>query len=227
MPSDMVCKPIPVLQGDVFISEHVGRSWDEIEVGDRLCDYPYNVIELKDEAGRAFAALTGDFNPLHMDDGFARWTSYRKRIVHGAYLFSLAIGQYHKAAYTYGNTIAFVSADTKFLKPAYFGDRVYFTVEVLEKEPEPHPKRGLVTFEAVLHRVSADGRPDTDNTDIIMRIRLVVLIQRLTSRAARRRLGLDGQRAASVPSRSDRPTSHVDEPTVVVSGRAGTPAGRT
>ncbi|MBL1217222.1 MAG: hypothetical protein D8M59_06965 [Planctomycetes bacterium] len=215
MPSDMVTKPIPDILGESFLPEYVGRSWDDIELGDRLCDYPHNVITLTDEDGGQFASLTGDYNPLHMDEGFARWTSFRKRIVHGAYLFSLAIGQYHKSAYTYGNTIAFVSADTEFLKAAYFGDQVYFTVEVIDKEREPHPKRGLVTYEAVLHRVTPDGNADENDEDILLKTTLVVLIQRISGRAARRRLGLDGKRA----KRAESP--------VVVTGRAQPASSRT
>ena len=33
-----------------------------------------------------FAALTGDINPLHMDDGFAVGHGFERRVVHGALL---------------------------------------------------------------------------------------------------------------------------------------------
>jgi acyl dehydratase len=37
-------------------------------------------------AVETFAALTGDINPLHVDDGFARRRGFDRRVVHGALL---------------------------------------------------------------------------------------------------------------------------------------------
>lgn len=51
----------------------------DIEVGDRI-ELPYIVTE--DDVHK-FACLSGDWNPVHFDDDYARGTIFKKRIAHG------------------------------------------------------------------------------------------------------------------------------------------------
>lgn len=160
----------PLLDQDKFVPEYMGRTWDEINISDHVTDYPNNIIELTLETCAKFAELTGDFNPIHLDPEFARRTQHRQRIVHGALLFSYAVGQYHRSQYTYGNTLAFLSASIKFIKPAYYGDKVYFEFFVVSKEKNPAVKRGIVHYDSYLRKL-----PDHE---AILELKQEVLVNR-------------------------------------------------
>lgn len=45
---------------------------------------------IDDKMVRAYADLTGDHNPIHVDDAFAKRTKFGQRIAHGGILFGMA-----------------------------------------------------------------------------------------------------------------------------------------
>ena len=59
-------------------------SWSDLQQGMEVC-LPF-VIEQKDM--EAFAKLSGDRNPLHMDESFARRKGFSGRVVYGALIVS-------------------------------------------------------------------------------------------------------------------------------------------
>ncbi len=70
----------------------------------------------------AYAELSGDFNPLHLDEEFARGTAHGTRIAHGTLSLNLL---WQSIASTYGlDRIAGRTLDVRFLKPVYLGDTV-------------------------------------------------------------------------------------------------------
>ena len=67
-------------------------TYDEITVG-QTASYSKTVDE---DGVKMFAALSGDVNPVHLDDGFAAGTMFKQRIAHGMFtggLISAAIGR--------------------------------------------------------------------------------------------------------------------------------------
>jgi len=85
---------------------------------------------------RAFAALSGDENPLHLDEAFARNTRFGRPIVHGmlvASLISAVLGQQLP-----GPGTIYLSQSLEFLRPVYPGDTITATVEVIHvREDKP------------------------------------------------------------------------------------------
>jgi 3-hydroxybutyryl-CoA dehydratase len=72
-----------------------------------------------------FAALTGDINPLHLDQSFARQKGYRARVVHGALLSGLVsrlVG-----VHLPGKNCLLHSMNMKFLVPVFAGDSLRVT----------------------------------------------------------------------------------------------------
>jgi len=55
-------------------------AWPDLAVGGRAA-FDFSV---SDEDMARFAALSGDFNPLHIDDAFARSKQFEGRVVYGA-----------------------------------------------------------------------------------------------------------------------------------------------
>ena len=79
----------------------------------------------------AFAGLSGNFNPVHVDEEFARNTRFKGRIAHGllaAGLISTVIG----TALPGANAI-YLAQELVFKSPVMLGDTLTALVEVVEK----------------------------------------------------------------------------------------------
>jgi len=79
----------------------------------------------------AFAGLSGNFNPVHVDEEFARNTRFKGRIAHGllaAGLISTVIG----TALPGANAI-YLAQELVFKSPVMLGDTLTAQVEVVEK----------------------------------------------------------------------------------------------
>ncbi|MDM5095248.1 MaoC family dehydratase [Aeromonas rivipollensis] len=84
----------------------------------------------------AFAALSEDFNPLHLDPAFAATTAFERPIVHGmllASLFSGLLGQQLP-----GKGSIYLGQSLSFKLPVFVGDEVTAEVEVTSlREDKP------------------------------------------------------------------------------------------
>lgn len=81
-----------------------------------------------------FADVSGDFNPLHLDEDYARETMFKGRIAHGI----LSAGFISKIFGTVmpGKGSVYISQTLRFLAPVRIGDTVTTTVEVADIIPE-------------------------------------------------------------------------------------------
>jgi 3-hydroxybutyryl-CoA dehydratase len=78
----------------------------------------------------SFARVTGDNNPIHMDENYARDTVFEKRVAQGmlqAGLLSGVLGCQFPGVGT-----IYLSQTLKFLKPVFIGDEITLRLEVLE-----------------------------------------------------------------------------------------------
>ena len=100
-------------------------------------------LTIGDDTIRAFADVTGDTNPIHLDDDYAAGTKFGRRIAHGmiaAGLISATI-----ANDLPGPGTVYLSQTLKFKLPVYPGDTVTATVEVLTVRPD----KPIVTLSTV------------------------------------------------------------------------------
>lgn len=81
-----------------------------------------------------FAGISGDFNPVHVDDTFARTTPFGARVVHGPITLALVAGVIGTQLPGLG-TIA-VSNHIEYRKPVFIGDTVTARVEVRHCDTE-------------------------------------------------------------------------------------------
>ena len=89
---------------------------------------------ISDEMIRLFADLTGDTNPVHLDDAYAAGTRFGRRIAHGmiaAGLISAAL-----ANDLPGPGTVYLSQTLQFKAPVYPGDTITTTVEVKAVRPD-------------------------------------------------------------------------------------------
>lgn len=78
---------------------------------------------------KTYAALTGDYNPLHFDPSFAAGTKFGRLVVQGG----LTTGLLHAlvAMDLPGPGSVFLSQNWRFTAPAFIGDTLTAEVEVL------------------------------------------------------------------------------------------------
>ena len=78
-----------------------------------------------------FAKLSGDNNPLHMDENYAKSNNFKKRVCHGMLLasfFSRLVGMYIP-----GKNALYFSQSLKFQYPCFVNDRIEIHGEVIDK----------------------------------------------------------------------------------------------
>ena len=83
-----------------------------------------------------FAFLTGDVNPIHLNEDYARETIFGKRIVHGM-LVSSTISTVI-ANHLPGPGTIYLSQNLNFRRPVFLGDKVTTVIEVIKiREDKP------------------------------------------------------------------------------------------
>lgn len=105
------------------------RSIDEFEAGQHVT---FTKRFTEDDLQR-FIEITGDVNPLHVDDDFAASTRFGRRVLHGmltASIFSTMVGMLLP-----GTGAIYRSQTLRFLQPAYVGDSVtaHFVVRRVDR----------------------------------------------------------------------------------------------
>jgi acyl dehydratase len=122
----------------------MGRTFEEFAVGQRFETPRRTVVEA--DIG-AFAGLTADFNPLHMDETFAAQSDFRGRIAHGPMIVGMAFGLASRADLMDGTALALLEIGWTFVKPVRPGDTISAIFTVLDKRETRAPDRGIVTLQ--------------------------------------------------------------------------------
>lgn len=91
-----------------------------------------------------FAGVSGDFNPLHMDEEFGKTNMFGKRVAHGALGFIVSTGLSNQMGLFEGTTIAFMECTVKYVGPLLIGDTVHITVTPTEIRHSSKPGKGIL-----------------------------------------------------------------------------------
>ncbi len=108
----------------------IGKTIDEIRIGD-TAEFTKTISE---SDIYLFAGVTGDLNPAHINESYAKQTFFKTRIAHGMLLagfISAVIGTKLP-----GPGTVYVRQELKFLAPARIGDTVTARVEVTQMQSE-------------------------------------------------------------------------------------------
>jgi len=141
----------------------MGAHLEEIEVGSTFKTSRRTVTEA-DIA--AFAGVSGDFNPLHVDEIFAREeTPFDGRIAHGTLVLSMSYGM--RSVRDDWKILALAGCERSFRSPVYPGDTVWGVYEVLEcRASRSRPGVGFVTLAVSIH--SDRGTVVQEGRDVLM-----------------------------------------------------------
>ena len=111
----------------------------ELKIGDTFS----TTREVTDDLIRAFAKLSGDYNPIHLDEEFAAQTRFGKRIAHGMLsgaFISAVLGNEFKE-----RKIVYLSQTMRFTAPTFIGDLITTTATVKTIRED----KGIVTLETI------------------------------------------------------------------------------
>ena len=89
---------------------------------------------ISDESVREYARISGDNNPIHLDDSYAAASNFGQRIAHGM-LVAGSISNLIGTKFPGYGTI-YVSQSLKFRAPVYVEDRIRTAVEVIKVDKE-------------------------------------------------------------------------------------------
>ncbi len=107
-----------------------------------------------------FAGLTGDFNPLHTDEEFAKEGPFKARVAHGMLGGAIMTGMSNQLGIFEGTTIAFLELTQKYVAPLFIGATVHLELKIKEKRMSSKPGRGIITFFANL--IDSEGKHITE-----------------------------------------------------------------
>ena len=99
-------------------------TFDDVQVGRKHC--LERTITASDVD--VFGKLSGDLNPLHMDEEFAARTPFKRRVVHGLLTGALVSTTHTQLT---GPGFAYVGQELKFLGPVFIGDTLNVQVTVV------------------------------------------------------------------------------------------------
>jgi acyl dehydratase len=92
-----------------------------------------------------YAGLSGDYNPLHVDEEYCKKTQFGGRIVHGPLVYAIAAGLLFQLHHYDDTMIALLGfEDLRFTKPVKPGDTIRARSKVLEKRETSKPDRGVL-----------------------------------------------------------------------------------
>jgi len=132
-----------------------GLFLEELSVGQSS-----SLTKTVDEKGiEAFAEVTGDNNPVHLDEGYAATTPFKTRIAHGmlsAGYISAVIGTQLP-----GPGAIYISQALRFKRPVKIGDEVTATATITEIDAD----KARVTLETVC---TVGGKPVVEGEATIM-----------------------------------------------------------
>lgn len=108
------------------------RTFDEIRIGDSASlERRLTVADIK-----LFAIMSGDVNPAHVDEDYAKASPFHQVIAHGLWggaLISTVLGTQLP-----GPGTIYLEQSLRFRRPVALGDRLTITVTVTEKDAEKH-----------------------------------------------------------------------------------------
>jgi len=119
-----------------------GKGYNEIHIGDRF-NSAMTVTETHLVLG---AGLIGDFNPVHVNEQFARESRFGSRILHGVITSAIMGGP--MGMVFHGTAIAYLEHNCRFRAPVRAGDTLHTTWTLVEKIDKPDHGGGVAVMEA-------------------------------------------------------------------------------
>lgn len=119
-----------------------------------------------------FAKVSGDDNPVHLDEEYAKGTMFKQRIAHGFLVGSLISAAIAKNLP--GNGTIYLSQNLKFTAPVYLNDIITAYLEITE-----FPKGSQVVLSTVCK--NQEGKTVIEGTALVMAPKTLILEKEVQS----------------------------------------------
>jgi acyl dehydratase len=129
----------------------LGKSYHQLEIGDEAA-FTKTISETD---VYLFAGISGDFNPMHVNEAFAKQTPFKTRIAHGALPQSLIAPVLGMKLPGLGTILVEISC--RFKAPTFFGDTITARARVSEKLEEKQWVRMALTWKNQHGTLVAEG----------------------------------------------------------------------
>lgn len=126
------------------VTRPAGKYYEELGVG-QTWKTPARTITEADLV--SFAGWSGDYNPLHTDEEFAKASQFGRRIFHGPGAFAIATGLESRLGIKDGTAIAFLGMTWTLKAPIFIGDTIHIRQTVVEKRESKKTDRGIINFD--------------------------------------------------------------------------------
>ncbi len=119
--------------------------FEDLNVGDEV-ETPGRTITEADIFN--YAAVSGDYNPLHTDEEFMKKSIFKGRVAHGLLVLAASTGLITRVPWVQRiAAIAFLDLTCKLMAPVMMGDTIKAKVKVGEKKETTKPDRGIVRLD--------------------------------------------------------------------------------
>jgi 3-hydroxybutyryl-CoA dehydratase len=131
----------------------MGYYFEEVELGQTMVTRGRTITETDIVQ---FAALTGDYNPMHTDAEYMTAHQMGQRVAHGMLTLSYAVGQIYQLGFMERTVIAFRGVEMKFSLPVFIGDTLHTVLKIVEKKEARRLGGGMITAEVKI--INQDGK---------------------------------------------------------------------
>lgn len=138
-----------------------GKWYGEVSVGDRFG----TSVTVTDAHLVLAAGLFGDFNPLHVNEEFAKQSRFGSRILHGPFtsaLVSAPVGMYFS-----GTAIAYLEHACRFTAPVRPGDTLTSEWTVTGKLDKPRHRGGIVVLRCACTNQEREAVAEADGKILV------------------------------------------------------------
>ncbi|MBS7249477.1 MAG: MaoC family dehydratase N-terminal domain-containing protein [Candidatus Freyarchaeota archaeon] len=145
----------------------LGKTYGEFQIGAKDKS---PAVTITDAHIILFASLSGDYNPLHIDEEFAKKTPFKTRIAHG--LLSVSVLSGYLGQLLSGTAIAFLGAHYKFTAPVKIGDTIHAETEIINKKDVAKYNGGVVTIKMQIKNQRGEVCVDGEASAMVSNTRL-------------------------------------------------------
>lgn len=113
----------------------------------KIGDKTKTQVEISDRMVRDFAELSGDKNPIHLDDEFAKTTRFGRRIAHG--MITGCLISRVLATELPGPGAVYLGQSLKFTAPVFVGEVIEIELTVTAVRED----KGILTIETIARKL--------------------------------------------------------------------------